>query len=143
MIIRNSAKAIIIVDNKLLVTKMNDGEIFYLLPGGGQNPEEVLTATLERECREEVGYHIKVNELLFIREGFDNAEIHRVEFIFDCTIIGKVENYSPVFDKMQCGLEWLNIDKLSILPLYPEELRYQIKQFAVKEHAKVYLGEIK
>ena len=71
MLIRNSAKAIIIVDNKLLVNKMNDGEMFYLLPGGGQNPGELLSDALERECIEELRYHIRVNELLFVREGFE------------------------------------------------------------------------
>lgn len=143
MRIRNSAKAIIIVDYKLLVTKMNDGKIFYLLPGGGQNPGEFLTDTLERECREELGYCVKVNELLFVREGFDNSETHRVEFMFNCNLIGEVENYTPVFDTLQCGLEWLDINELLAFPLYPEELRYQIKQFYNKEHKKIYLGQIK
>jgi 8-oxo-dGTP diphosphatase len=140
MIIRNSAKAVIIVDNKLLVTKMNDGKIFYLLPGGGQNPGEILTNTLERECNEEVQYHVKVNELLFVRESFDDAETQRVEFIFHCTIVGEVENCTPIFDTTQCGLEWLDINELSSLPLYPEEIRYQIKQFYNKKHIKTYLG---
>jgi 8-oxo-dGTP pyrophosphatase MutT (NUDIX family) len=143
VVIRNSAKAIIIVDNKLLVTKMNDGEIFYLLPGGGQNPGEILTDTLKRECKEELGYYVQVNELIFVREGFDNAETHRVEFMFHCTIIGEVENHIPMFDTIQCGLEWIDINVLSSLPLYPEELRYKIKQFYQKENTQIYVGEIK
>jgi 8-oxo-dGTP diphosphatase len=122
---------------------MNDGEIFYLLPGGGQKPGEILTDTLIRECKEELGYYIKVNELLFVREGYDSAETHRVEFMFHCTIIGEVENYTSVFDTMQSGLEWLDINELSALPLYPEELRFQIKQFNNRQHTKTYLGEIK
>jgi hypothetical protein len=35
--IRNSAKALIIHDGKMLVSKINDnGEIFYVMPGVGQ-----------------------------------------------------------------------------------------------------------
>jgi len=41
--IRNSAKAIIIKDGKLLCTKnKNKFGIFYLLPGGGQEPFETI-----------------------------------------------------------------------------------------------------
>ena len=41
--IRNSAKAIIIKDEKILLTKNQDTlGIFYLLPGGGQEPGESI-----------------------------------------------------------------------------------------------------
>jgi ADP-ribose pyrophosphatase YjhB (NUDIX family) len=140
MIIRNSARAVIIVDNKLLVTRMNNKGIFYLLPGGGQNPGEIITETLERECEEELQYKVKVNELLFVRESFDDKETQRVELIFHCTLLGKVENCLPVFDTMQCGIDWLNIDELSSLPLYPEEIRYQIQQFYDRKQIKTYYG---
>ena len=140
MIIRNSAKAVIIVDNKLLVTKMNDGRIFYLLPGGGQNPGELLTDTVARECKEELQYHVIVNELLFVRESFDDFETQWVEFIFRCTIVSKVENYNPIFDTLQCGLEWLDINELSLLALYPAKIRHQIQQFYRKNHIETYLG---
>jgi ADP-ribose pyrophosphatase YjhB (NUDIX family) len=119
---------------------MNNRGIFYLLPGGGQNPGEILTETLERECEEELQYKVKVNELLFVRESFDDDETQRVEFIFQCTLVGKVENYAPVFDAMQCGIEWLNIDELPLLPLYPEEIRCQIQQFYKKKQIKTYHG---
>jgi len=47
--IRNSAKALIIKDDKMLATKISDGkEEWYILPGGGQDVEEVLPETV---CR--------------------------------------------------------------------------------------------
>ena len=52
--IRTSAKAVIIQNGKLLVIKLNDGkEEWYILPGGGQDSEEMLPQTVEREVREE------------------------------------------------------------------------------------------
>lgn len=140
MMIRNSARSVIIVDNKLLVTKMNNNGIFYLLPGGGQKPGELLTETVKRECKEEIQYNVKVNELLFVRESFDDAEIQRVEFIFNCNLISKLDNCAPIFDTMQCGLEWLNIYELSSLPLYPQEIRYQIQQYFNKKQIETYHG---
>jgi ADP-ribose pyrophosphatase YjhB (NUDIX family) len=53
---RNSAKAIIVREGRLLVTRNSDPEgDWYILPGGGQNHSEPLHATLRRECLEEIG----------------------------------------------------------------------------------------
>lgn len=41
--IRTSAKAVVIQNGKLLAIKLNDGkEEWYILPGGGQDCEEML-----------------------------------------------------------------------------------------------------
>ncbi|WP_211231311.1 NUDIX domain-containing protein [Halonatronum saccharophilum] len=67
--IRNSAKAIIIKNGKVLLTKNKSQlEVFYLLPGGGQNKFERLEDALRRECREEIGVDIEVGDIVFIRE---------------------------------------------------------------------------
>ena len=42
--IRISAKALIIRDGKMATIKIRDaGEEWYIMPGGGQNPEETLS----------------------------------------------------------------------------------------------------
>ncbi len=52
--IRTSSKAVIIKNGKLLAIKLNDGkEEWYILPGGGQDGEEILPYTVEREVKEE------------------------------------------------------------------------------------------
>lgn len=59
--IRNSVKAIIIVDGKLLLTKNQDDEgYFYLCPGGGQEHGETFHKTLQRECLEEIGSSVQI-----------------------------------------------------------------------------------
>jgi 8-oxo-dGTP diphosphatase len=69
MSIRNSAKAIIISSNKVLLTKNQDDDgIFYLLPGGGQEHGETIHKALIRECVEEIGEQVEIGELLHIRE---------------------------------------------------------------------------
>ena len=47
--IRNSAKALIIKDGKMLASKINDnGDIFYIMPGGGQESEETKKRSRNR-----------------------------------------------------------------------------------------------
>ena len=54
--VRNSAKAVIIRDNKLLVLIKRDQDGPYaVLPGGGQRWGETLPDALMRECQEEIG----------------------------------------------------------------------------------------
>ncbi len=46
---------------------MNDGkEEWYILPGGGQDSEEMLPQTVEREVKEEAGIEVKCKDLLFV-----------------------------------------------------------------------------
>lgn len=52
--IRTSAKALIIKDGKVLAVKIRDeNEEWYVLPGGGQDSEELLTDAVCREVEED------------------------------------------------------------------------------------------
>lgn len=54
--IRNAAKALIIKDYKMLAVKISDGkEEWFIMPGGGQDAEELLTKAVCREVAEEMG----------------------------------------------------------------------------------------
>lgn len=76
--IRTSAKAVAIQHGKLLAIKVNDGkEEWYILPGGGQDSEEVLSETVEREVREETGLEVRCEELLFVIEGVHGESFHK------------------------------------------------------------------
>jgi 8-oxo-dGTP diphosphatase len=67
--IRNSGKAIIVEDGRLLTIKNQDDEgFFYILPGGGQHPGETLTSAVVRECREEVSVDVTVGDMVCMRE---------------------------------------------------------------------------
>lgn len=93
--IRNSAKAVILHEGKLLLTKNQDPEgIYYLFPGGGQEPTEELKDAVVRECVEEIGQAVEVGELLFVREYIGknhqfaewDHEVHQVEFYYRCRL---------------------------------------------------------
>ncbi|MFP9129172.1 NUDIX domain-containing protein [Niallia sp. BSM11] len=153
MNIRISAKAIIIDNDKLLLTKNQDDEgYFYLFPGGGQEHGETLEQAVRRECLEEVGEQVEVGSLVFIREyigknhehaSFD-YDFHQVEHYFICNIENgqseKTKLANP--DTNQVGLEWLPIDKLLDYRIYPKELLQQIINYTQNITTPVYLGDI-
>lgn len=153
MHIRNSAKAIIIREEKVLLTKNQDSEgFFYLFPGGGQEHGETIHEALIRECIEESGEQIEIGELLHIREyigknhehsSFD-FDVHQVEYYFACTILTDKNPYhapqNP--DNDQVGIEWIPIKDLPNYRVYPKELVKQIKKKLNGVKSPVYLGDI-
>ncbi|MBM7095118.1 NUDIX domain-containing protein [Bacillus sp. H-16] len=155
MNIRNSAKAIIVNRDRteVLLTKNQDEEgFFFLFPGGGQEHGETLHEALKRECLEEVGYVIEVDELVHIREyigkNHEHAhfdyEVHQVEYYFAAEWKGDAINVltpsNP--DSHQVGTEWVNVNDLQRYRLYPKEIRNYIIKYANKEEAPVYLGDV-
>lgn len=139
--IRNSAKALIIKDGKMLASKINDnGDVFYIMPGGGQDTEELLEDTVIRECEEELGIKVEPKSLEFIVEGLHGESFHRVDLVFLCDYIGEIENAKIHKDKNQVGFEWLSIENLMNKPLYPSKLRSQIIRLFNNEKTDVYLG---
>lgn len=138
--IRNSAKALIIKDGKMLASKINDnGDIFYIMPGGGQDTDELLPDTVKRECEEELGIEVEPKSLKFVVEGLRGESFHRVDFVFLCDYIGEIENAKIHVDKNQIGFEWLSIENLMNEPLYPSKLRSQIIRLFNNEKTDVYL----
>ena len=91
--VRNAAKALIIQDDKMLAIKISDGnEEWYIMPGGGQDAEELLPDTVCREVAEELGLQVEVKDLVFVIEGLHGENFHRVDLVFLCKCIGKIEN---------------------------------------------------
>jgi len=149
--VRNSAKAIIIADGKLLAIKnVTEGTVWYLLPGGGQNHGETLVEALKRECVEEASIEIEVSDIVFVRDYIsmnhefaeeDNGA-HQVEFMFECSIKG---NTQPVkgaeADPWQTGVGWLPLNRLQEYSLYPSQLR-KLLYHGIPLNYPVYLGDI-
>lgn len=151
MSIRNSAKAIIIKDGKLLCTKNKDHfGIFYLLPGGGQNKGENIIEALKRECKEEIGAEVEVGDLKFVRDYIGknhefkewDSDVHQIEYMFICFLKGEI-NYEKANEKdaYQIGLEWIDLKNLKEVRIYPKKLSEVIKEDGSFEDI-VYLGDV-
>jgi ADP-ribose pyrophosphatase YjhB (NUDIX family) len=139
--VRNAAKALIIKDGKMLAIKLKDEQDeWYIMPGGGQDVEEILPETVRREVAEELGLQVEVKDLVFVIEGVHGESFHRVDLVFLCEYIGKIENAVLQSDTYQVGYDWLDIKSLNTTPLYPSKLRRQIMNLYEGKVYKVYLG---
>jgi len=133
--IRTAARAVVICDGRLLATKMRDAQgVYYILPGGGQNPGETLEETVRRECLEEVGVEVTVERLLYVREYIGknhtfsarHAQFHQLETVFLCSIKDPhAACPGAVIDNHQIGVSWLALENLQRIRFYPES----VKQF--------------
>lgn len=139
--VRNAAKALIIQDDKMLAVKISDGnEEWYIMPGGGQDAEELLPDAVCREVSEELGLKVEVKDLAFVIEGLHGEKFHRVDLVFLCKYIAKIENAVLQADTNQVGYDWLDIKTLNTAPLYPSKLRRQIMNLYEGKAYQVYLG---
>ena len=139
--VRNAAKALIIKDGKMLAIKLKDEQDeWYIMPGGGQDVEEILPETVCREVAEELGLQVEVKDLVFVIEGVHGESFHRIDLVFLCEYIGKIENAVLQSDTYQVGYDWLDIKSLNTTPLYPSKLRRQIMNLYEGKAYKVYLG---
>lgn len=153
MNIRNSAKAVIIENGRLLLTQNEDRDgFFYLFPGGGQEHGETLTEALKRECLEEAGTDVEVKELLHIREyigknhehaSFDSA-VHQIEYYFRCEPHSKAIDFllptNP--DSHQVGVVWLPVGELVNYRIYPRAIVQPVQQLLEGKKEPVYLGDV-
>ncbi|MDQ0723003.1 8-oxo-dGTP diphosphatase [Paenibacillus sp. W4I10] len=148
--IRNSAKAVIVQDGRLLVIRLEDQYgTAYVFPGGGQEKGEELKDAVARECLEEIGQAANVGELLHIREYIGknhefaewDADIHQVEFYFACSLIDPeatvFEGSNP--DDHQVAVEWIALEELSQIRLYPKTIGELLLK---SDSSSIYLGDL-
>lgn len=149
--IRTAVRAVVINDGRLLTVKLKDRDgVFYLLPGGGQNPGETFFDTLHRECMEEIGVTVKIGEFLFVREyigrnhafSYRHSNFHQVEAVFRCYIDDLAAvRVGDMQDPRQIGVEWLPLASLADVRFFPKVIAKFVKdgEIVVPEH---YLGDV-
>ena len=151
MSVRTSAKAIIIESGKILLLKNIGPNLFYTLPGGGQKPGETLPEAIRRECEEELGRSVEVGELLFVREYIsDHHEfaamhpgLHQMELFFRCTLLHRAPGPATEPDQHRIGVQWIALDRLLEIDLYPKAIRSHLMQLPNADTARpVYLGDV-
>jgi len=147
--IRLSIKGIIIKDNQILLTyNRYKGEEFYLLPGGGQKHGERIDEALKRECLEEIGYDVALDELIFIRDYIgknhqfheEDQEIHQVELMFKCTLLKGSLEFAEINDDYQIDARWVPLESLKTINIHPSILKRVIHSDGQFDQ-QVYLGD--
>ena len=148
--VRPSVKALIIRDDRLLVTVNSDRSgPFQLLPGGGQEFGESLVEALRRECREEISLEVEVGDLVAVRDYIGahhefaawDSHYHQIELIFEASIAADAEpRVGPGSDTFQTGVRWLPLADVDAAPLYPAALKAWLRLAA--ERRPIYLGDV-
>lgn len=141
---RNSAKAIVLNDGKILlnrcISRFGD---YYALPGGGQRDGETLCEAVKRELLEETGYAVEPLRLSGIYErisaGRDEGLCHKIYFIFYCRLQTNVRRRPTEQDHFQIGMEWVDIKDVSAKNLFPRAIRDNI-QSMVGYGETLYIG---
>ena len=121
----------IIDGDKILLVKGNPSKFVskhWMLPGGGLVAYESVTQGAAREAREETGFHVAIEKLLYIRHCHSLFyKTTAVEFYFLARIIdGKLELADPDGDITQA--KWLSIAGIADADLKPESLRDVLPQ---------------
>lgn len=129
---RNSAKAIVINNGKLLVNRCQSrfGE-YFTLPGGGQRTGEMLTETVRRELLEETGYSVTPLRLSGIYERIsssrDDGQAHKIYFIFLCRLNSGERAVPSEIDRFQIGCEWIPLKDAGNRSLFPRAIRDNLR----------------
>ena len=129
---RNSAKAVVINNGKLLVNRCHSrfGE-YYTLPGGGQRTGEMLTETVRREVLEETGYSVMPLRLSGIYERVssrrEDGHNHKIYFIFLCKLLSGDQAAPSETDRYQVGADWIPLREAGRRNLFPRAIRGNLR----------------
>lgn len=129
MAVRNSAKALILHEGKLLLNRcVSNYGVYYALPGGGQHEGELLTEAVKREVIEETGLSVEpmrmcaVFERVSLSRGGSGA--HKMYFVFVCKYLSGVPPVEPAErDMYQTGMEWMTIARARSANIFPRVIR--------------------
>ena len=125
---RPVASAVIVDEDRVLLTLNRlDGEV-YLFPGGELLTGEKISLAVTRHTQDQTGYEAAVHELLWIRESAERGRFldppsnHVAEFFYRCSLSGVTASASHGGSPHQVGVDWVSRDRLSGLALLPRSL---------------------
>jgi ADP-ribose pyrophosphatase YjhB (NUDIX family) len=129
---RQASRAIIINDDKLLVTKRNKfGSEYYILVGGGVEIGESLEQAMYRELQEESGVEVANPRLVFTE---DAGDMYGLQHIFLCEYVSGEPALHP--DSIEAKISaqgqntytpmWLPLSEVAKVPFRSDKLRRAI-----------------
>lgn len=152
-VIENSAKAVIIRDDAVLLIRYEDKSdmrlgTWYALPGGRQRFGETLEETLARECEEELGAKVNVDRMLFVREYIHarhelagtGRDQHKIELMFRCSLESEPRE-APASDADQESCEWVKLDRIPEIKIFPTSL-HRLHELLDQSAADPYWGDV-
>jgi len=120
-------RVIVVHDGAMLLLPPDAGFGAWLPPGGGLEPGESLAECARREVREETGLDVRVGPVAFLQEwigteGREPGQDYDLHVFFYAEPVGDTVPRAEVPDHP--APEWVPLDRVPHLPLYPAELKY-------------------
>jgi len=132
---RVSGRAVVLKEDKILLTKFKNG-LYYNFPGGGVEAGETLAECTKREVLEESGITAFVEDMLFTLEvetkRYGIPDDPHISVFFRCIVDDNIPaavpckpDYSPDEPTILAVTEWVPISKLkeiNFLPYIPDKI---------------------
>lgn len=127
---KERVRAIIKKDEKIiLIHRIKEGRNYWVFPGGGiEKSDKDKSNALIRECKEELGVNIFVEDLLMTLEWKNQRE-----FFYYCGIeSGSLgEGSGPEFQKEtryegEYKLEWVSLEDFGSIDIQPQEVKNRL-----------------
>ena len=153
MAIRNSSKALLVHNGRILVNRCVSatGEVYYDLPGGGQHDFETMEEAVVREVLEETGYHVRVVRFAALAEEINDfmrgdpgmeayrEYAHRAVHFFLAELIGEERSKPTEADFQQEESIWTPLEEADGLLFFPVQINGRISEL-VRNEIPQYLG---
>lgn len=124
---RPTGKAIVFDNEEKIALVGNKVNSFYLLPGGGINPGESVEDGIVRECLEEIGCQVKLDQSLGTVEDYRTRDKkHCINYCYTARLVGKKGELTLTEEERKNGLHviWVHLDEaVSFLEKETEQLK--------------------
>ncbi len=122
----------IVIHNKniLLIERMNDGQHYWVMPGGGVEVNETIEEAVIREVLEETSLEVEIVKKLYIHM-YNSAHMGRGDqYFFLCSYVSGDPRLGNSNEKVEMDSgrqyykpQWVPLQSLDTLLLYPLEIR--------------------
>ena len=127
-------------DRMLLIAHEKDGDIYWLLPGGGVNFGESLEDALRRELLEELNISVKIDKISLLSDSIHpSGQRHIVNVSFLCSYLSG--EYKLGEEDRLHGFNFFTAEELESLKIYPP-INTELIDILKGKDSATYLGKL-
>ena len=127
-------------DRMLLIAHEKDGDIYWLLPGGGVDFGESLEDALKRELLEELNISVKIDKISLLSDSIHpSGQRHIVNVCFLCSYLSG--EYKLGEEDRLHGFNFFTAEELESLKIYPP-INIELIDILKGKDSATYLGKL-